>query len=901
MPRSVPGAAAGRSAAAALLLLCSTGGAGLAAPSSGDPASTLPLRASCYRASDAAGGVRLAVRWLGGGSLEVVVWGDADGDGVRGAREPALASRTLEPGYAVLELEGAPGGPLRIGAAPDGAGGLSLLAADDCSWRDGFAGRDLDGLVRTGAGYDDGTGEQLYLGGDFTSAGDVVVNHVARWDGATWSAVPGSTAIGTNGLVAAMEVFDGYLYIGGSFTRAGDLEVANLARWSAAGWEEVGDVDGTVFALNRHQDASGMKLYVGGAFTHAGGLEAGRIARFDGTSWSNVGPAAGFNGTVRALENYDDGAVTRLFAGGDFTSVAGPGAAGHVARWDGTGWSTLGTGPDNGVDGTVHDLAVFTEAAGEALFVGGFFQGAQGGVDSPGIARWRTLAWSSVGGGVTLSGGAVGGLVYTMNVYDDGNGERLVVGGHFSAAGGVTASNLARWSGTAWSAQFGTSDAGADREVFAVGALGEGPGAELLVGGGFLRIGGVRASRIAVWSGSSVETFRPLSAAPAGVGLDDAALAMAVYDEGAGPRLFVGGQFESAGDVPAKYLARWDGAVWSEVHSMVAGGVNGPVYALEVWDPGGGARLYAGGMFSYPGHNLAAWNGSGWSAVGPVGGGEGTNGIVYALRGYAEAAAPGLYVGGNFDHAGGLAAEGIARWDGTAWHDVTTPFSPVAYVDGDVYALEVYDDGGGPALFAGGQFTVVNRGATNLARWRGNEWSKLGGAGPDSAVNALALWDDGTGEALYAGGWFTHADAVEAAHVVRWDGSAWAALAGPAGNGTDGNVWTLAPYVDGDGHALFAGGSFTHAGGVAAEHVARWDAGGWRPLDDPSGHGLDDSAYDLLSYDDGRGPSLWAAGLFGVAGGEASTRIARWMCDTIFWDDYESGGMARWDDASDAP
>lgn len=870
-----------------------------AAAQAGAPADAVAptpgLRASCFQDLRAPGGLRLAVRWSGAASIDVVVWGDADEDGRRSGREPVLASRTLEPGFAVLDLEGAPEGTLRVGFADEGEGSLSVRAADDCSWRDGFAGRDLDDRPRAGAGYDDGGGMQLYVGGDFLAAGELVVNHIARWDGLAWSALPGSTALGTDGSVHAMEVFDGYLYVGGLFTRAGDVAVANLARWSATGWESVGTVDGAVFALTRHDDGSGMKLYVGGAFTHAGGLAAGRIARFDGTSWSNVGPAAEFDDWVRALENYDEFGVTRLFAGGSFTSVAGPGAAGHVARWDGVGWSTLGTGPDNGVDDTVFDLAVFTETAGAALFVGGAFDTAQGGVASPGIARWRTLAWSSVAGGVTFAGGA-GGFVYSMNVYDDGNGEQLVVGGHFGYAGAVPATRLARWSGTAWSAQFGTSSAGADREVFAVGAM----GGELLVGGSFLTIGGTRASRIAVWSGAASETFRPLSALPAGGGLDDAAIAMAVYDEGAGPRLFVGGSFQSAGSVPAKFLARWDGATWSEVHSMVAGGVDSVVIVLEVWDDGGGAKLYAGGHFTYPGHYLAAWNGVGWSAVGPVGAPEGTDGPVQALRGYASGPAPGLYVGGWFDHAGGVAAEGLARWDGAAWHDVASQVSPVALVAGDVYALSVWDDGGGPALFVGGLFEVINRGATNLARWRGNEWSKLGTTGPDHSVNALAVWDDGTGEALYAGGWFTHADAVEAQHVVRWNGTSWSALDGPGGNGTDGTVWTLAPYVDGDGHALFAGGQFLTAGGLAAEHVARWDAAGWRPLDDPSGHALDDQVYDLLAYDDGRGPSLWAVGAFRVAGDRASARIARWLCDTIFWDDYETDGLARWDEASGA-
>jgi hypothetical protein len=457
----------------------------------------------------------------------------------------------------------------------------------------------------------------------------------------------------------------------------------------------------------------------------------------------------------------------------------------------------------------------------------------------------------------------------------------------------VAASHLARWSGTAWSGTFGSAPTGTNAEVQVVRSFDSGAGAELYVAGYFHEIGGVRVQHVARWSGSASENWRPLDDTVA-TGLDEVAYAMATYDEGEGPRLFVGGAFDWAASERVDGLARWDGVQWSAVQSPAGGGVDGAVFALAVHDDGSGAKLYAGGSFSLPGHYIGAWDGTEWAALASPGG-EGTNGPVYALRGYDAAPAPGLYVGGLFLEAGGLPARGLARWDGASWHDVVAPAPPVAAIDGDVYALEVFDDGGGPALFAGGELTVSNRGATNLARWRGNEWSRLGTAGPDGPVMSLAAWDDGGGPALFAGGWFHHADAVEAPHIVRWNGSTWAPLAGPSGNGTDDVVYTLAPHVDGNGHALFAGGRFTHAGGLEAESVARWDGAGWLPLDDPSGYGLDGTVHALLSHNDGRGSSLWAAGSFAVAGGEVSRRIARWACDTIFWDDFETANPTRWD------
>ena len=50
------------------------------------------------------------------------------------------------------------------------------------------------------------------------------------------------------------------------------------------------------------------------------------------------------------------------------------------------------------------------------------------------------------------------------------------------------------------------------------------------------------------------------------------------------------------------------------------------------------------------------------------------------------------------------------------------------------------------------------------------------------------------------------------------------------GLGTDNSVGALAVFDDGGGPALFAGGLFTTAGGVAAAKIAKWDGLGWTPL-----------------------------------------------------------------------
>jgi hypothetical protein len=92
----------------------------------------------------------------------------------------------------------------------------------------------------------------------------------------------------------------------------------------------------------------------------------------------------------------------------------------------------------------------------------------------------------------------------------------------------------------------------------------------------------------------------------------------------------------------------------------------------------------------------------------------------------------------------------------------------------------VFDDGSGPALFAGGRFTQAGTtAAVGIAKWNGSSWSSAGDVGgPNPYVHALAVFDDGTGQALYAGGDFILAGGVVANRIARRTGTTWFALGG---------------------------------------------------------------------------------------------------------------------------
>ena len=104
-----------------------------------------------------------------------------------------------------------------------------------------------------------------------------------------------------------------------------------------------------------------------------------------------------------------------------------------IAKWDGSDWSTLGSGMNSRVDALVFD------GSGN-LYAGGAFSTA-GNVTADSIAKWNGGNWSALG-----SGG--NGWVVALAV--DGSGD-VYAGGTFTSAGNVAANRIAKWDGGNWS------------------------------------------------------------------------------------------------------------------------------------------------------------------------------------------------------------------------------------------------------------------------------------------------------------------------------------------------------------------------------------------------------------------------------------------------------------------
>lgn len=118
------------------------------------------------------------------------------------------------------------------------------------------------------------------------------------------------------------------------------------------------------------------------------------------------------------------------------------------------------------------------------------------------------------------------------------------------------------------------------------------------------------------------------------------------------------------------------------------------------------------------------WSGSQWDSVGQ-----------FANYGQVESMISGisgnLYVAGQFEYVGGIAAHDIAKWNGTSWS---------ALGSDSVGGMAIAYDGIGNIYVGGGYMPYVRK-------WNGSSWSIL--TGSEGAIFALAC--DGSGN-LYAGG-----------------------------------------------------------------------------------------------------------------------------------------------------
>jgi hypothetical protein len=721
----------------------------------------------------------------------------------------------------------------------------------------------VSGAVRAVAA--DGQGN-VYVGGSFIVVGGIStpVNNIARFNTQTntWSTLGTGSSNGVSGGgVSALAVVGNEVFVGGDFTSAGGVSANRVARfntqtntWSTLGTGSSNGVSGGgVSALA----VVGNEVFVGGVFTLAGGVSAYNVARFNTqtNTWSALGTGSsyGVNGEVRALAVVGN----EVFVGGVFT-LAGGVSANRVARFNTqtNTWSSLGTGSSNGVSGGVYPYVYALAVVGNEVVVGGLFTLA-GGVSANYVARFNTQTntWSSLGTG---SSNGVSNTVLALAVV----GNEVVVGGLFTLAGGVSANRVARFNTqtNTWSSLGTGSSNGVNGGVNALAVVGN----EVVVGGDFFSAGGVSANYVARFN-TQTNTWSTLGMFSSN-GVNGEVRALAVV----GNEVVVGGFFTSAGGVSANYVARFNTQTntWSTLGTGSSNGVNYYVYALAVV----GNEVYVGGWFNSAGgvsaNRVARFNTqtNTWSSLG-----NGVNDYVYALAVVGNE----VVVGGEFTSAGGVSANRVARFN-----TQTNTWSTLGNgVNGRVNALAVV----GNEVFVGGEFTSAGGVSANrVARFntQTNTWSTLGTGssnGVSGYVNALAV----VGNEVVVGGYFALAGGVIANNVARFNTqtNTWSTLGTGSSNGVSstGSVYALAVV----GNEVYVGGTFTQAGGVSANCVARFNTqtNTWSTLGTGSSNGVS-GGYPYVSALAVVGNEVVVGGRFTLAGGIASTFIARYFPPT---------------------
>ena len=397
------------------------------------------------------------------------------------------------------------------------------------------------------------SGSDVYVGGAFTTAGEVTVGRIAKWDGTSWSAL-GS---GLNDNLQAIAISgSGDLYVGGYLTSAGDVVASKIAKWNGTAWSALGSgLNASVSAIA----INGGDMYIGGGLLQVGNVPASKIAKWNGSVWSALGTGVeltnGRNVSAIAISGGD------VYVGGGFTTAGGI-TVNNIAKWDGTAWSALGSG----VGSSVSSIAI----SGSDVYAGGYFTTA-GGASANAIAKWNGTAWSALGTGLNSNVAAIAI-----------NGSNVYAGGPFTTAGGNPANYIAKWDGTSWSAL--GSGLGAQLTSIAIS------GSNVYAAGAFTTSGGVAANYIAKWD----ETTATWTALGSGVNSYIYTIATTGSD------VYAGGGFTTAGGVSANSIAKWDGTAWSALGS----GVNASPYALAM---NGTSELIVGGGFMTAGDKFSPY------------------------------------------------------------------------------------------------------------------------------------------------------------------------------------------------------------------------------------------------------------------------------------------------------
>lgn len=685
------------------------------------------------------------------------------------------------------------------------SGSLLPLAAQGGAWAGNTAPPGLGGRVDS---FCEVHGS-VYAGGTrFGTSETGWINGLARWDGTRWQPVGTGVQLLFGqpfvhiAVVSTMCEYNGDLIVAGTFDRAGGQPVNHIARWNGTTFQPLGqglvEVGGD--AEVRSLAVFNNELYAAGTFDTAGGQPAPGIARWNGSSWSSCG-----SGLTNPPAQQGDGRSllvhgAELWVGGEFSFAGGTPAA-NIARWNGTTFQPVGAG----LGGLVMSLAEY----GGQVCAGGIFDFSGATLTGP-RALWNGTSWQSIG---TVASGenpiamcAHGGRLYAA-------------GGWLSASGGFFVPVM-QWDGLRWTEAGGVAGLIVGLTTSYVQALSS-IGTELWVGGNFTRAGNPPlGGTVTASTGVAVFDGTDWSQRGAGLGLDGTVAKMIPFRNG----WVAVGNFASAGAVGAKHCAFFDGDAWQRLGTFDYDLFDAAVHQGD---------LIVSGAFTtidgLPIRGLARLHDTTWTQVG-TGFGPGQNPPIVVHNGQLLA---GVY-------------SQLQAWNGST-------FATVATVSGNIAKLHVHTDGN---LY----FTTETWNQHLVYRWNGTTAVQIG------AANNFSRCLGSHGSELVLGGTFTAVNGTPANLLARWNGSTWST----GGITVQGSSVEATAELDGVLYIGISSGSTTF--------VQRRIGTQWQAL----GSGLNGVPQWL--FPDRATSSVRAFGVFFEAGGKPVWNFAEWRNQPLWQD-----------------
>jgi hypothetical protein len=245
----------------------------------------------------------------------------------------------------------------------------------------------------------------VYAGGDFYQVQDgTIVKYIAKWDGNNWVPLGGGLWPGSSQAMD-MEVYNNELYVCGNFNTAGGITSNNIAKWNGTAWN-VGD-GGTIPYLSSLGEVSQLLKYNGELYDlfWAGSPARSIICKYNGSTWSEVYNTFNNFGLATGSSLHLDRIAFlngELHAIGIMSNASTGGSSEFIGKWNGTSWVQLPSGPTDGTPQDIYSL-------NNKLYVTGGITSTISPIISY-VAEWNGVSWNNMDSGLDAIAWALGSL-----------------------------------------------------------------------------------------------------------------------------------------------------------------------------------------------------------------------------------------------------------------------------------------------------------------------------------------------------------------------------------------------------------------------------------------------------------------------------------------------------------